>query len=107
MAPSDTTAAVARVSGVPTGRSRPSLRPSPARREAERIVRQALVDGREPTAAEVASATSRSARQARRLVAQARRALGQEWRPDLAVVDAADIGRPWPDPASPDRGGIA
>jgi hypothetical protein len=102
-----TTAAVARVSTVPTSRSRPSVRTSPARREAERIVRQALADGREPTAAEVASATSRSDRQARRLVAQARRALGQEWHPDLSVVDTMDIGRPWPDPASPDRGGIA
>jgi len=107
MAPSATAAAVARVSGVPAGRSRPSVRTSAARQEAERVVRQALADGREPTATEVANATSRSARQARRLVAQARLAIGQEWRPDLAVVDAVDIGRPWPDPATPHRGGIA
>ena len=78
MAPSATTAAVARASGVPAGRSRPSVRTSAARQEAERVVRQALADGREPTATEVAKATSRSARQARRLVAQARLAIGQE-----------------------------
>jgi hypothetical protein len=92
---------------VPDGRSRSSVRTSPARQEAERIVRQALAEGREPTAAEVARVTGRSARQARRLVAGARLATGQGQRVGLAVLEADGASRLWPDPATDGRGGIA
>jgi hypothetical protein len=99
--------AVSPTATLPDGRSRPSVRTAHARQEAERIVRQALAEGREPTAAEVAKVTGRSARQARRLVAGARLAIGQGQRVGLAVLEADGASRMWPEPATDGRGGIA
>lgn len=99
--------AVATTTATRAERSRSPVRTSHARQEAERIVRQALDEGREPTAAEVARATARSARQARRLVAEARLAVGQGQRLGLAVLEADSANGRWPQPATDGRGGIA
>jgi hypothetical protein len=81
--------ALPRVASVPaTGitkssavRARALRRSTGTRHAAELVVREALAGGREPTTAEVARATSRSQRQARRLVAEALAARpGNRWR---------------------------
>jgi hypothetical protein len=79
-------------------------RSSEARRAAERVVRDALAGGREPTTADVARATSRSQRQARRLVAEAVLTVRGGSRP---AVLAPDGERPWAEEPSGQRGGAA
>jgi len=88
------------------GRARSPRRSSEARRVAERVVREALAGGREPTTAEVARATSRSQRQARRLIEEALMAVGGGFRAGLAVVAPQDI-TPWTDEPSGHRGDTA
>jgi len=80
-------------------RGRPPRRSSDARRAAELVVREALAGGREPTTAEVARATSRSQRHARRLVTEALMAVAGDVRPALAAV-ARDGQSPWADESS-------
>ena len=100
-------AAAGPTTAIPAPLSRPPVRTSHARQEADRIVRQALSDGREATAAEVAKATGRSDRQARRLVAEARLAIGLGRRASLAVLEADSANGRWPEAATDGRGGIA
>jgi len=79
-------------------------RSSEAFRAAERVVREALANGREPTTAEVARATSRSQRQARRLVAEAVLTVRGGSRPSVVAPHA---GSPWAGEPSGNRGGAA